>query len=105
MIYASLKLENTMRSKLKIYKIGFCPIVDGYIRPPREVLIVALSEEQAKKYMRDWMVNKKRCNYFFEGIEKVNKTSKEGKHMLSPYTIEERLHRQLETIYGKEDKA
>lgn len=94
-----------MRSKLKIYKIGFSPVVNGNIRPSREVLIVALSEEQAKKYMRDWMVNKRRCNYFFDGIEKVNKSSKEGKAMLKPFTIEERLEHQHRTIYGKEDKA
>ena len=93
-----------MRSKLKIYKIGFSPIVNGNLRPSREVLIVALNEEQARKYMRDWMVIRKRCNYFFEGIEKVNKSSKEGKHLLYPLTIEERLKRQLLTIYGEEDK-
>ena len=89
-----------MRSNLKIYKLEFIPLNNHYPHPSRKVFIVAYSEEQAKKFLRDWLVNVKRCNFFFEGIERVNKTSKEGKYALKPYTIEERFERQNKLIYG-----
>jgi len=72
--------------KLKIYKITFCPFnLKGVMLPSRKVYIVAVSKEQAMKYFRDWRIERLRKSYFFEKIEKVNKTSEEGKKAIKQY--------------------
>ena len=89
--------------KLKLYTIGFSPITrEGRVAPSRKVLVIAMSEDQARKFLRDWLINVKRMNYFFEGIEKINKTSKEGRDFIKPFTIMERYERQQKVIYGYE---
>ena len=97
-------MEATKR--LKIYKCGFTPITkDGRIGVSRDVMIVAYSEDQAKKLLRDWMVIRRKQNYFYEGIERVNKTSPEGKKALNLYgkrTIDEIYAFQNEYIYKGE---
>ena len=90
-----------MRNKLKLYKLEMSPISnDGRVQPSRQILVIALSEDQAKKYLRDWMINVRRRNYFFEGIERINKTSKEGRDFIKPFTLMERYERQQKVIYG-----
>ena len=93
------------RSKLKIYRVGFTPIhANGRIGVSSNVLVIAYSEDQAKKLLRDWMVIRRKQNYFYEGVEKINKTSPEGKQALGNRwkSYEERFEAQNNYIYKGE---
>ena len=94
------------KDKLDIYKISMMPIKytpkgQPIVLPPRGIIILAQSEAQAKKFLKDWMIGVRHQNYFIEMCEKVNIHSKEAKEFLHPFTIEERLESQMKTIYGK----
>ena len=88
-------------TKLKLYKVGFTPNPCDTPAISRSVYILAYSEDQARKFLRDWMVNVKKCIYLYEGCDYIKTNSKEWKRAMGSYSIDERWEKQQSVIYGR----
>ena len=88
-------------TKLKLYKVGFTPNPCDTPAISRSVYILAYSEDQARKFLRDWMVNVKKCIYLYEGCQYIKTHSKEWWKAMGDRSVEDRWEAQQKIIYGK----
>lgn len=92
-----------MGKQLKLFKMGF--IINPHKLPTisKTVYILAYSENQARKYLRDWIVEKNKSTYLYEGAEQIKEGSADWhKAFKDGRSIEDHYNGQMKTIYRKD---